>query len=97
MNVAWIEERLVYRDKCMCLYCENCRGNVNKCRVHMSMTMEDLRPMSVSSFQRSRRFQTFKMLHISSEETHNRMYREWILNYIDPDEFYRDKMLKKPF
>ena len=63
----------------------------------MSMTMEDFRPMSVSSFQMSRRFQTLKILHKANRETHNRMYREWILNYIDPDGFYKDKMTKNPF
>ena len=97
MNVAWIEERLVYRDKCMCLYCEDCRGNVNKCRVHMSMTSCDLRSMSVSSFEMSIRFRNLKSLHKASRTTYNKLYREWILEYVDPDRFYRDKLVQNPF
>ena len=97
INVVWIKERVKYCDRCMCLYCENCRGDVNRCRVHMEMTTCVLRSMSVSSFERSFRFQNLKFLHGASKTACNNLYRVWIDSYIDPDHFLRDKIIGSPF
>ena len=97
MNVVWIKERVKYRERCMCLYCENCRGDVNRCRVHMESRTCVLRSMCVSSFERSLRFRNLKSLQGASKMFLGIEYRVWIDTYIDPDRFWRNKMIRNPF
>lgn len=82
-----------YYDQCQCLYCDQCRRDVNKSREGLSY----VRRMRVSSFERSVRFRGLKQWHEEDSDFKVEMYRSWIGNWVDPQGQYEHKINRNPF